>query len=206
MGKLTVTLFVSLDGVTQSPGAPSEDPGDGFGHGGWVVPHVDDGMFGFICETYGRASAFLLGRRTYEIFASYWPKVTDASDPVARALNQLPKHVVSTRQPVLSWAGSQLVQGELPGAIRQLKASYDGELQVHGSGGLVQTLLQHDLIDELSLLQFPVVLGSGRRLFGPGTQPAAMKLMQSRSTEKGLVISTYRRDGALRTGAIEPNP
>lgn len=206
MGKLTVTTFVSLDGVMQAPGGPTEDPSDGFAHGGWGVPHFDEPTGAFMCEVFRRAEAFLLGRRTYEIFAGYWPKVTEPADPVGGALNRLPKHVATTTLRDLSWQGSQLMAGDVPTAIRRLKDQYSGELQVHGSCGLLQTLWQHDLIDEIAILQFPSVLGGGRRLFGPGTRPMAMQLVTSQATPSGIVISTYRRDGELRLGAIEPLP
>ncbi|HNN98334.1 dihydrofolate reductase family protein [Haliangium sp. UPWRP_2] len=204
MGKLTVTTFVSLDGVMQAPGGPTEDPIDGFPHGGWGVPHFDQSTGMFMGGVFARAEAFLLGRRTYDIFASYWPKVTEPGNPVADALNRLPKHVASTRLRELSWQGSSLLDGDVPTAIRRLKEKYSGELQVHGSCGLLQTLWQHDLIDEIAILQFPTVLGTGRRLFGPGTRPLGMRLLKSESTPSGIVCSTYARDGALRLGAIEP--
>lgn len=206
MGKLTVTTFVSLDGVMQAPGGPMEDPSGDFPHGGWVVPHFDEPTGIFMCETFARAEAFLLGRRTYDIFAGYWPKVTEPDDPVATALNRLPKHVATTTLRDVAWSGSRLIEGDVPTAIRRLKDQYAGELQVHGSCGLLQTLWQHDLIDEIAVLQFPAVLGSGRRLFGPGARPMAMRLLKSQTTPAGTVISTYARDGALRVGAIEPRP
>lgn len=206
MGKLTVTTFVSLDGVMQAPGGANEDPSSDFTLGGWVVPHFDEQMLAFMNATFQRAEAFLLGRRTYEIFAGYWPKANEADDPIARALNGLPKHVATTTGIALSWQHAQRIDGDVPAAVRRLKASYPGELQVHGSCGLIQTLWAHDLIDELAILQFPAVLGSGHRLFGPGARPMAMKLLQSTHTAAGLLISTYRRDGALRTGQVEPLP
>ncbi len=195
MAKLTVTTFVTLDGVMQAPGGRQEDTSGGFTHGGWVAPHVDEAFGEFVGEVFGRADAFLLGRGTYQIFAGWWPKVTDPGDPIAAALNKLPKHVASRTLQRVDWAGSTLlrdVAGEVPG----LKARYARELQVHGSPGLVQTLLQEDLIDELNLLVFPVTLGGGgKRLFGAGTVPTAFELLGSRTTGKGVVISTYRRAG-----------
>ncbi len=204
MGKLTVTTFVSLDGVMQAPGGPTEDPSDGFTHGGWGIPHFDEPTGAVMCEIFSRAEAFLLGRRTYEIFAGYWPKVTAPDDPVATALNRLPKHVATTTLRTLTWPGASLLGSDVPAAVRRLKAQCTGELQVHGSCGLLQTLWQHDLIDELTLLQFPAVLGSGRRLFGPGARPLGMKLLHTAASSSGIVISAYRRDGELRLGAVPP--
>ncbi len=155
----------------------------------------------FMQEVFARADAFLLGRRTYEIFASYWPKVTDPADPIATALNRLPKHVASKTLKEASWGPAAFVR-EVPAEVARLKERYPRELQVHGSAGLAQTLIRHDLVDELNLLVFPVVIGSGKRLFGSGAVPASFKLTSTRTTDAGVVIGTYRRAGPLVTGSF----
>lgn len=201
MGELTITAFLSLDGVMQAPGGPEEDRSGGFRHGGWLVPHADEGMGKFMDEVFSKADAFLLGRRTYDIFAAYWPKVTDPNDPVAGPLNSLPKFVASRTRSAFDWAGTTVVH-DVRGEVARLKERFPREVQVHGSCGLAQTLIEADLIDEYRLLVFPVALGSGRRLFGPGTVPAALKLVDTRRTENGTVISVYRRAGKLVTGSF----
>jgi dihydrofolate reductase len=200
-GKLTVTTFLTLDGVYQAPGGPNEDRDGGFEHGGWVVPYFDDDMFGFINDVFSRPDAFLLGRRTYEIFASHWPRVTDASDPVASALNGLPKYVASRRLKRADWQGSTIIR-EVVKDVAELKRRYAREVQVHGSGELIQTLLANDLVDELNLLLFPVVLGTGKRLFGSGAIPAAFTPTDTRTTRSGVAISTHRRAGKPTYGAV----
>ena len=201
MAELTMTTFLSLDGVMQSPGGPTEDPSGGFFHGGWVFPYADDEMGKTMTEIFSKASAFLLGRRTYDIFASWWPKVTDPEDIVATRLNSLPKFVASQTQSFFPWKGSSLLR-DVEGEVPDLKKRYPLEVQVHGSCGLAQTLIAADLVDEYRILTFPVVLGSGRRLFGPGAVPAAFELVKSHSTPKGVVISVYRRAGSLKTGTF----
>jgi len=203
MAKLTITTFLTLDGVMQAPGGPDEDTSGGFRHGGWVVPHFDADLGAFMDEVFGRVDAFLLGRGTYDIFASHWPHVTDANDPIASRLNALPKYVATTtRTPSqLTWKGSTPVR-DVVGAVAELKQQYDRELQVHGSPGLAQTLIAHDLIDEYNLLLFPAVVGSGKRLFGAGAVPNGLKLLRSQTTGSGVVVTTYARAGALQTGAI----
>lgn len=200
--ELTVTEFVTLDGVVQAPGGPEEDTSGGFTHGGWVQPHFSEEMGAHIVDIFSRADAFLLGRGTYEIFAGYWPRVTTPDDPIARPLNTLPKYVASTTLRRVDWANSTLLEGDTVEAVRRLKASPGRELQVHGSGGLLQTLLAHDLVDVLHLHVIPVTLGSGRRLFGAGTQPRMLQLAASRITPNGVALLTYRRAGPLRTGTI----
>ena len=194
--KLTVTTFQTLDGVMQAPGGPEEDPSGGFEHGGWLVPHFDAETGAFMYGT-GPAEAFLLGRFTYETFAAHWPKV-DAPDDnvVATKLNTLPKHVASRtlRDEDLTWSGASLLGDDVPARVAELQARPGGELQVHGSAGLIQTLLQHELVDELRLLTFPVVVGKGKRLFY-GAVPAAMRLTESRTTSAGTVIAVYAFEG-----------
>lgn len=195
--KLTVTTFQTLDGVMQAPGGPEEDPSGGFEHGGWLVPHADAEMGAFMDETFQAAEAFLLGRFTYETFAAYWPQMNDPDDTVATKLNTLPKHVVSRtlRDEDLTWAGASLIGDDVVARVTELKAQPGGELQVHGSAGLIQTLLENELVDELRILTFPVVLGSGKRLFGEGTVPAGVKLTDTRTTSAGTVISVYAVEG-----------
>jgi dihydrofolate reductase len=168
------------------------------------VPHADTGMGEAIMEIFPRADAFLLGRGTYDIFAGSWPKVTDENDLIAMKLNALPKHVASRSRKNFEWHNSSHV-ADVVRDVAALKARYSGELQVHGSPGLLQTLIEHDLIDEYNLFIFPVVIGSGKRLFGSGSMPATMKLKSVKSTENGIVIATYHRAGGLATGEFDVN-
>ncbi|MEV0991411.1 dihydrofolate reductase family protein [Streptomyces sp. NPDC049949] len=198
MGKLTLTTFVTLDGVMQAPGGPEEDPGGGFEYGGWLTPFHDEGVHAFTTELFDRAAAFLLGRRTYEIFAGYWPQRTDPADPIASRLNGLPKYVASTTLKDPAWAGTTVIDGEqLQSEIMRIKDGLEGhrELQVHGSGQLAQWLLARDLVDELNLEVYPVSLGTGRRLFPTGGLPTAYDLVASRTTPNGAAILTYRPTG-----------
>ncbi len=201
MAELTITTFLSLDGVMQAPGAPNEDTSGGFTHGGWVFPLADADMGATVVGIFSKADAFLLGRTTYDIFASYWPKVTDPDDLIAGKLNSLPKHVASRTQTRFGWNRSEHIR-DVVKEIGELKQRYPREIQVHGSCDLAQTLIRNDLIDEYRLLTFPVTLGSGKRLFGTGTIPAAMTLVSSSTTGKGVVVSIYRRAGNLKTGSF----
>jgi dihydrofolate reductase len=203
MSKLVVTTFLTLDGVMQGPGGPDEDPSDGFDQGGWLVPFADEGMMHLAVDWIARADGFLLGRRTYEIFAAHWPRVTDPDDPVARALNTLPKYVASKTLDNVGWNNAALIKGDVVEEVVKLKRRPGREIQVHGSGGLAQTLIRNDLVDEYRLWSFPVVLGRGRRLFGAGTVPATLKLVDSRTTGTGVVIHTYDRAGAMQYGTVE---
>jgi dihydrofolate reductase len=202
MSKLTMTAFVTLDGIMQAPGGPREDRSGGFLHGGWVVPLFDDDLGRFIDEVFARAGSFLLGRGTYEIFASHWPHVTDPKDPVAARLNRLPKYVATRTLARLEWNGSTIVR-DVPAEVARLKGQDGPEIQVHGSVGLAQTLLEYELLDELHLIQFPVVLGSGKRLFGSGTVPTAFEVAATRTTGKGVLISTLRPAGRPAHGSAE---
>ena len=202
--RLTVTTFQTLDGVMQAPGGPQEDPSGGFEHGGWLVPHADAEMGRFMDETFGPAEAFLLGRFTYQTFAAHWPRVDTADDPVASKLNSLPKYVASRtlRDEDLDWTGASLLGDDVPARVAELKGRPGGELQVHGSAGLVQTLLRHELVDELRVLTFPVVLGTGKRLFGEGAVPAAVRLTESRVTSAGTIIAVYAVEGRPTYGSF----
>jgi dihydrofolate reductase len=196
MRKLVVDTFVSLDGVMQAPGGPDEDRDGGFEHGGWTVPFWDDQMMEFMVESTRKAGALLLGRRTYDIFASSWPLLGD-DDPFAAVLNHIPKYVVSSTLAAedLTWHNTALLRGDLADAIRALKEQGDGELQVPGSSALIQSLLAYDLVDEFRLLIFPVLLGSGKRLFGDGTIPRSLKLTSTALSSTGVTINTYESHG-----------
>jgi dihydrofolate reductase len=201
--RLTLTMFMTLDGVVQAPGGPEEDPSGGFEHGGWLVPYADDDMGEAMAGFFTEADAFLLGRRTYEIFAAAWPKVTDPDDPIASRLNRLPKYVASRTLQDVSWEGSELLKGDLATEVAELKRKPGRELQVHGSGGLAQTLMQHDLIDEYRLLTYPVVLGTGKRLFADGAKPAALNLIDHKTTSTGVSIDVYTLAGEPTYGSFE---
>jgi dihydrofolate reductase len=203
MRTLMVTTFVTLDGVMQAPGGSDEDRDGGFEHGGWVVPHVDQPFIELMTEVIGRAGALLIGRRTYEIFAASWP-LAEADDPIGAKMNSLPKYVASRTLDSVSWQNSTLLTGDVAEAVGTLKQEEGGEIQVHGSGGLIQTLLEHDLVDEFHLLVFPVLLGSGKRLFAGGTIPAGLKLVDSTTLSTGVVVSTYGRKGKVEYGAMGP--
>jgi dihydrofolate reductase len=192
--QVTLTVFLSLDGVMQGPGGPAEDPSDGFKQGGWMIPYADEAMGEFVTDWFAAASAFLLGRTTYEIMAAYWSQVTD-EDEVARKLNSLPKHVASKTLDKVTWNNSTLIRGDLAAEVMKLKAGPGEELQVHGSGNLAQTLIQHGLIDEYRLWFHPIVLGSGKRLFPEGTAPITLKLIETKTTGTGVVIHVYQPAG-----------
>jgi dihydrofolate reductase len=193
MGELVVGMFVSLDGVMQAPGEPGEDREGGFQHGGWQVPYLDEETGKVIAEQLATMDALLLGRKTYEIFAAYWPKAP-ADDPIAARLNGVPKYVASRTLDRVEWANSTLIEGEVADAVARLKQDHD-QVHVTGSGDLVQTLLRHDLVDRLSLWIYPVLLGSGKRLFADGTIPTALRLVDSATFGNGVVALTYRRVG-----------
>lgn len=198
--RLTVHMFLTLDGVLQSPGAPDEDPDGPYEHGGWSAPYDDDDFGAAMVGWFEHADAFLLGRKTYQIFSSFWPTMTDPEDPIASRLNALPKFVASTTLDSVDWHGSTLLGGDLVSEVTKLKEQPGEELQVHGSGDLVHTLIEHDLVDEYRLLSFPVHLGSGKRLFREGARAGALTLVSSSTTSTGVVIATYRPDGAPRYG------
>jgi dihydrofolate reductase len=201
MAELTVTTFQSLDGVMQAPGGPDEDTSGDFTHGGWLFPLADEVMGKEVVENISRAEAFLLGRTTYDIFAGYWPRYPDPDNPIARQLNNLPKHVASRTRSNFSWSNSRHLADVVSG-VAELKRRYQGEIQVHGSAGLLQTLIEHDLIDEYRILTFPVLLGTGKRLFGAGTVPRSLQLVRIATTGTGVVLGVYRPAGALKTGTF----
>jgi len=199
--RLTLHTFLTLDGVMQAPGGPDEDPDGHFEHGGWSFPYGDEDFGTAMTGWFAHADAFLLGRKTYEIFASHWPKVTDADDPIASKLNALPKYVASATLGSVDWHNSSLISGDVAAEVARLKEQPGDELQVHGSGGLAQTLIEHDLIDEYRLLTFPVHLGSGKKLFRDGAKAAAMRLTGSSTTHAGVVIATYEPAGPAKYGS-----
>lgn len=201
MAELTLTTFLTLDGVMQAPGGPSEDTTGDFSYGGWLVPHADEEMGKTIDDIFSKVEAFLLGRTTYDIFAAHWPHITDTDELVANKLNSLPKYIASRTKTTFDWHNSSLIR-DVVQEVDELKQRYSGEIQVHGSCELAQTLIQHDLIDEYRLLIFPVTLGAGKRLFGSGTVPSMLELVSSSSTSKGTIVSVYRRAGKLQTGSF----
>ncbi|MEV6275044.1 dihydrofolate reductase family protein [Nocardia sp. NPDC051832] len=200
--RLSFTQFVTIDGVYQAPGGPEEDTSAGFTHGGWSAPFDDEAFGAFMTEVFDQADAFLLGRRTYDIFASYWPLHNDPADPIAARLNDLPKYVATSTLEHADWSGTELLQGDIVKEVTALKERPGRELQVHGSGNLAQTLFAHDLIDTLHLLTFPVLLGTGKRLFTPDAQPTNFRLAGTRATSTGVVISSYERAGRPEYGTI----
>jgi len=199
--RLTLHTFLTLDGVLQAPGGPEEDTDGGFAHGGWSFPYGDQDFGAAMTGWFANASAFLLGRRTYQIFAGHWPHVTDPGDPIAAKLNALPKHVASTTLTSADWHNSSLLGSDVVAEVTKLKEQPGGELQVHGSGALAHTLIEHDLIDEYRLLYFPVHLGSGKKLFRDGARAAALRLASATTTSTGVIIATYQPDGPVRHGS-----
>jgi dihydrofolate reductase len=201
MRKIVVLSFISLDGVMQAPGGPEEDTSSGFKYGGWTVPFWDDFSGNIMGEQMGMPFDLLLGRKTYDIFAGYWPK-QDPSGPVADPFNKATKYVVSDHQPKLDWDKSVLIDGDVVAKLRELKQQDGPMLQVHGSGDLIQTLLANDLVDELWLKIFPVTLGKGKRLFEDGAAPAAFELIESKVSPAGVIFANYKRAGEVKTGSF----
>jgi dihydrofolate reductase len=203
MRKLVVGAFLTLDGVMQAPGGPDEDRDGGFRHGGWSVKYWDDMMGKLIVEQTMKADALLLGRKTYEILAAHWPRVTDPNDPVAAKLNSMRKYVASRTLQKAEWKNASLLRGDAGTAVARLKEQAGGEIHVTGSSNLIQTLLKHDLIDEFRLWIFPVSVGSGKRLFGDGTLPGAFRLTDANVSTTGVAIHRYERAGTLQPGKFE---
>ncbi len=203
MRKLVVTTFVTMDGVMQAPGGAGEDPSGGFSYEGWLVPHFDDAIGAQMDEWFTGAQDFLLGRTTYEIFYASWPKMI-SDDQVSQKLNFNQKYVASRTLDDVEWETAELLRGEVGDAVRRLKAEDGGELQVHGSAGLIQTLLAEDLVDELRLVVFPVVLGEGKRLFGEGAIPRTWRLTSQKTSGTGALMLSYERVGEVETGSVGP--
>lgn len=200
MRKIVVLSFVSLDGVMQAPGGPEEDTSGGFKYGGWTVPYFDDFSGNIMDEQMSMPFDLLLGRKTYDIFASYWP--TQGPSSVAVPFNKATKYVVSGSSPKLTWENSVLIDGDIAAKLKELKQQDGPMLQVHGSGKLIQTLLKNDLVDELWLKIFPVTLGKGKRLFAEGTMPAAFELTESKISPSGVIFANYKRAGKVKTGSF----
>ena len=198
MRTLVVNTFMSLDGVMQAPGGPEEDPTGGFDYGGWAANYFDDEMMQRMAES--GPYELLLGRGTYEIFAAHWPF---DEGPIADHLNGTRKHVASTTLKEVDWNNSTLIAGDVGDYVRALKDEDGPEIQVHGSPGLIQTLLRHDLVDEYRLWIFPLVLGSGKRIFGEGAVPAALRLVDSATTKTGVTVHIYARAGEIESGSFE---
>jgi dihydrofolate reductase len=201
MRELVVGTFLTVDGVMQAPGGPDEDREGGFEHGGWSFNYWDDVMGQLIVESTLQAGALLLGRKTYEIFAAHWPRV-GGDDPVAAKLNSVPKYVASRTLDEVTWNNSTLIEGDVAEAVAKLKEEPGAEIQVTGSGELIQTLMEHDLVDEYRLWTFPIVVGQGKRLFAGGTIPGALKLVDTKTSTTGVAIHTYERAGDLQYGSF----
>jgi dihydrofolate reductase len=199
--RLILMQFLSLDGVTQGPGAPDEDTSDGFTGGGWLAPHVDEVFLRMVTTWIREADGFLLGRRTYENFARDWPKATDPHDEVAQQLNGRPKYVASRTLTSGDWEPTTVLSGDVAARVAELKRQPGRELQIHGSARLAQSLLAADLIDEFRLIVAPVVVGSGRRLFPEGGTPAGLELMSTESTPAGLAVHVYEPAGPPATSS-----
>lgn len=200
MRKLIVSSYLTLDGVVQAPGGPGEDDSGGFAHGGWSVNYWDELMGQVMTEAMSAPFDLVLGRKTYDIFAAYWPHASDEQG--AKPLNDATKYVASRSHPTLKWSRSVLIEGDAAEGIAALKKEEGPGLQVHGSGNLIQTLLRHDLVDLYRLWVFPLVIGSGKRLFSDGTIPSGLKLVDSKVSTTGVVIGTYEPAGEIVTGSF----
>lgn len=198
MRKIIVLSFITLDGVMQGPGGPTEDTSGNFTHGGWSVPYFDEFLGDVMAEQMSQPFDLLLGRKTFEIFASYWPQHIEEGPEINRAT----KYVASNTLTSHEWSKSVFLKGNVVDEIKKLKGGEGLDLQVHGSGELIQTLLEHDLVDEVWLKIFPVTLGTGKRLFDNGTIPAAYTLVDSKTSPSGVIVATLKRAGEVRTGSF----
>ena len=203
MRKIRVATFTSLDGVMQAPGGPKEDPTGGFAFGGWVAPHFDEASGAAMGKIFGRPFDLLLGRKTYDIFAAHWPYVTDPNDPIAGLFNRVTKYVASRSGPKLAWQNSRLLGKDVVASLKTLKGEDGPDLLVQGSSELLQTLWQNSMVEEFSLLIFPVLLGKGKRVFGAGAAPAGLKLIKAQTYPTGVIVANYRPDGAVKTGDFQ---
>jgi dihydrofolate reductase len=199
MGMLVVNTFTSLDGVMQAPGMPEEDLEGGFDHGGWQVPYFDEESGQVMTEAIAAIDALLLGRKTYEIFAGYWP-YAPADDPIAAKLNEAPKYVASRTLGAVAWNNSTLLKGDIADEVARLKETHD-EIHTSGSGNLVQSLVKDELVDQYNVWVYPVLLGSGKRLFAEGTMPTALRLVESRTFGNGAVLLSYELTGKPEYGS-----
>ena len=198
MRKIIVLTFLTLDGVMQAPGGPTEDTSGNFTYGGWTVPYFDEFLGGVMTEQMGEPFDLLLGRKTFEIFASYWPHHEDEG----AGINNATKYVASNTLTQHPWKTTVILKGNVADEIKQLKQQAGPDLQVHGSATFIQTLLKHDLVDEFWLKIFPVTLGSGKRLFDTGTIPASYTLVDAKSSPSGVMIATLKRAGEVKTGSF----
>jgi dihydrofolate reductase len=198
MRKIIVLSFITLDGVMQGPGGPTEDTSGNFTYGGWTVPYFDEFLGGIMAEQMSKPFDLLLGRKTFEIFASYWPDHEEEGP----GINQATKYVASNTLTEHEWRKSVFLIGDVVGELKKLKGQDGPDLQVHGSSDLIQTLLEHDLVDEFWLKIFPVTLGMGKRLFGNGTIPASFTLIDAKSSQSGVIIATFKRAGEVKTGSF----
>lgn len=205
MREIVVLTFLSLDGVMQAPGGPQEDTSGDFKYGGWTVPYFDDFSGQEMGEQMGHPFDLLLGRKTYDIFAGYWPK-QDPSGAVAKPFNKATKYVVSHEPIELPWVNSILIKENVVEELKKLKEGSGPQLQVHGSGNMIQTLLKNDLVDQIWLKIFPVTIGNGKKLFAEGTIPAAFELTSSKVSPKGVIFANYKRAGEVKTGSFEDPP
>ena len=203
MRRIIVSTFISLDGVMQAPGGPEEDPVGGFKFGGWTFPHFDASLGGAMGEIFGKPFDLLLGRKTYDIFAAHWPHVADPNDPIAGLFNQVTKYVASHSNPKLAWQNSRWLGEDTVASLKSLKEEDGPDLLVQGSSDLLQTLWKNNLVDEFSVLIFPVLLGKGKRLFGDGATPSGLKLVKSQSYPTGVIVANYRPEGAVKTGSFQ---
>lgn len=201
MRKLAILSFISLDGVMQAPGGPEEDTSGGFQYGGWTVPYSDEFSGNMMREQMSMPFDLLLGRKTYDIFAAYWPK-QDPASMATTPFSKATKYVVSASSPKLDWEKSVLIEGDVVTKLEKLKQQDGPMLQVHGSGNLIQTLLKNNLVDELWLKIFPVTLGKGKRLFAEGTIPVAFELIESKTSPRGVIFANYKRSGEVKTGSF----
>jgi dihydrofolate reductase len=200
MRELLVQTFLTLDGVMQAPGGPEEDDSDGFAFGGWSVAYWDEDLNQAMDEVVSNPFAMVLGRHTYDIMAAFWPHASEEEG--ATVFNEATKYVASRSRPTLAWSNSLLIEGDAAEGLAALKAEDGPELQVHGSGNLAQTLIRHNLVDRYRLWIFPVVIGSGKRLFGEGTVPAGLELIEGRTSRSGVFMGTYRSAGEVVTGTF----
>lgn len=198
MRKIIVLTFITLDGVMQGPGGPTEDTSGNFTHGGWTVPYFDEFLGNVMAEQMSQPFDLLLGRKTFEIFASYWPHHEEEGPEINRATKYVASNTLTTHE----WSKSAFLKGDVVDEIKKLKGQDGPDLQVHGSTALIQTLLEHDLVDEFWLKIFPVTLGTGKRLFDKGTIPAAYALVDSKTSPSGVIVATLKRAGEVKTGSF----
>jgi dihydrofolate reductase len=203
MRRIVVATFASLDGVMQAPGGPEEDPTGGFTFGGWTAPHFDAALGASMGEIFSRPFDLLLGRKTYDIFAAHWPYVTDPNNPIAGIFNRVTKFVASRSNPKLTWQNSRLLGDDVVTALKQIKREDGPDLLVQGSSDFLQTLWKSALVDEFTVLIFPVVLAKGKRLFGDGATPAGLKLVEAKSYPTGVIVAKYQPVAAVRTGDFQ---